>query len=56
MGNRSREHKIGAYYGISPSWPWIWTGVELSKLDYDRQDEGYWTPDTIGSNSRYFFR
>ncbi|MEZ5537090.1 MAG: hypothetical protein R3F02_15885 [Thiolinea sp.] len=43
-GNSSREYQIGAYYGISPSWPWIWAGVEYSNLDFKYQDEGYWTP------------
>lgn len=43
-GNSSENYKIGAYYGISPSWPWIWAGVEYSSLDFKYQDEGYWTP------------
>ncbi len=44
-GNRSRQGKIGAYYGISPEWPYVWTGVEISHLDYEQQNDGYWTPD-----------
>lgn len=43
--NSSRAYQIGAYYGISPSWPWIWAGVEYSTLDFKYQDEGYWTPE-----------
>lgn len=42
--NRSRKQQVGAYYGISPDWPWIWTGVEVEHLDYEREDAAYWTP------------
>lgn len=44
-GNSSKGYKVGAYYGISPNWPWIWTGVEYSNLDFKHQDSGYWTPE-----------
>lgn len=44
-GNSSEAYKVGAYYGISPSWPYIWAGVEYSTLDFKHQDEGYWTPE-----------
>lgn len=42
--NSSEAYKIGAYYGISPSWPYIWAGVEYSTLDFEHQDDNYWTP------------
>lgn len=44
MGNRARESKAGAYYGISPDWPWVWAGVEVGHLDYAQQKDQYWTP------------
>lgn len=43
-GNRKRESKAGAYYGISPDWPWVWTGVEVTHRDYDQKKNRYWTP------------
>ncbi len=43
-GNASQKSKVGAFYGISPSWPWVWAGVEAEHLDFDQQKPGYWTP------------
>ncbi|MDD5393118.1 MAG: hypothetical protein PHE17_08885 [Thiothrix sp.] len=43
-GNRARQSKAGAYYGISPDWPWVWTGVEVEHLDYAQEKTNYWTP------------
>ena len=43
--NSSQQYKVGAYYGISPGWSWVWAGVEASQLDFKFQDDGYWTPE-----------
>lgn len=53
-GNSSKAYKVGAYYGISPSWPYIWAGVEYSTLDFKYQDEGYWTPENYRSVAATF--
>ncbi len=53
-GNSSRAYKAGAYYGISPNWPYIWAGVEYSTLDFAHQDENYWTPENYRSVAATF--
>lgn len=43
--NRANEHKVGAYYAVLPEWPYAEVGVEGSQINYEKQDDGYWTPD-----------
>lgn len=43
-GNRHRHTKAGAYYGISPDWPYVWAGVEINQRKNSKQTKGYWTP------------
>nr|CAA6829662.1 MAG: Unknown protein [uncultured Thiotrichaceae bacterium] len=52
--NSSDGYKVGAYYGISPSWPYIWAGVEHTTLDFEHQDDGYWTPGNHRSTAATF--
>lgn len=48
-GNTSRRNKVGAYHAIKPDWPYVEVGVEANHVDYDKQDEGYWTPNNYRS-------
>lgn len=48
-GNQSDKVSGAVLYGISPDWPWIWTGVSAEHLSYDQDKASYWTPDTYTS-------
>lgn len=43
--NDSQTGELSALYGISPSWPWVWAGVGVQQMGYDRQVSNYWSPD-----------
>lgn len=43
-GNDSQSISGSLLYGVSPSWPWIWTGVTAETLKYDEEKNSYWTP------------
>jgi opacity protein-like surface antigen len=55
--NIARKNKVGAYYAVLPEWPYAEVGVEANHIDYEKQDDGYWTPDNyrgvslVGSTS-----
>jgi len=42
--NRRRQHTASLLYGISPGWPWIWSGVAYEALSYEDDNADYWTP------------
>jgi len=44
-GNRSKQHRAIALYGISPDTPWVWVGVEAQSLSYDEKKSSYWSPE-----------
>ncbi len=42
--NVKRQKSVEALYGISPEWPWIWSGVFVETLRFDNKTDGYWSP------------
>jgi hypothetical protein len=43
-GNASNKLSGALLYGISPGWPWIWSGITAEKLAFNEERAGYYTP------------
>jgi len=43
-GNQSKHHRGALLYGISTGTPWVWAGVEVQSLSYDKTKSNYWSP------------
>ncbi len=52
--NVRKQSKVGMFYGISPSWPWIWAGIAYEKLSYNEAKPDYWTPGIFHSRGIVF--
>ena len=47
--NTRHEYQVNLLYGISPSWPWIWVGLNYDHLGYDETKPDYWSPNEFYS-------
>ncbi len=47
--NTMRQNTLEALYGVSPEWPWIWSGVFVETLRFENKSEGYWSPQDFKS-------
>ncbi len=47
--NTMRQNTLEALYGISPEWPWIWSGAFVETLRFDNKTDGYWSPQDFKS-------